>query len=171
MLICETCRCMALKVSCFFCVEGGAAATSRLRATVIWIAGCGDKTNDGTLQHTQHRRDRRFLCSWRSCGVAVTKLNGLGSVKNVSSSADEDYWRTFQKVSEKLRDQLSVQSVCFVKGAKIPNVVLWADVIYHGDVRGARLPCFQAGVRCLSKEGINGTTVGSEDQRRPAPSC
>ena len=51
---------MTLKVSCFFCVEDGAAATSRLRATVIWIAGCGDGTNDGgyeytiTLQHTHN---------------------------------------------------------------------------------------------------------------------
>ena len=79
--------------------------------------------------HTQHRRDLRFHCSWPPCGVVAMKLNGLGSVKNVSSAADEDYWRTLQKVSEKSRDQLSVQSVCFVKGEKIPNAVLWADVI------------------------------------------
>ena len=45
---------MTLKVSCFFCVEDGAAGTSRRRASGIWIAGCGDKTNDGTLQHTHN---------------------------------------------------------------------------------------------------------------------
>ena len=93
-LICETCRCMALKVSCFFCVEGGAAATSRRRASGIWIARCGGKT------------------------LVATKVNRLGSVKNVSSVAGEDNWRTLRKVSEKSRDQLSVQSVCFVKGEK-----------------------------------------------------
>ena len=61
--------------------------------------------------------------------------------------------------------------MCFVKGEKIPNAVLWADVIDHGDVRGVGLPCFQAGVRCLSEEGVNDVTVGSEDERRPVPSC
>ena len=85
---------MTLKVSCFFCVEDGAAGTSRRRASGIWIAGCGDKT------------------------LVATKVNRLGSVKNVSSAADEDNWRTLRKVSEKSRDQLSVQSVCFVKGEK-----------------------------------------------------
>ena len=83
---------MVLKVSCFFCVEGGAAATSRRSAFGIWIARCGGKT------------------------LVATKLNRLGSVKNVSSAADEDNWRTLRKVSEKSRDQLSVRSVCFVKG-------------------------------------------------------
>ena len=54
---------------------------------------------------------------------------------------------------------------------KLQTLVLWADVIDHGDVRVVRQPCFQAGVRCLSEEGVNDVTVGSEDERRPVPSC
>ena len=133
----------------FFCVEDGAAGTSRRRATGIWIARCGGKTKDGgyeyivTLQRTNNTHEIVvFIARGRQLAFWCTKLNGRGSVKNVSSAADEDSWRTLHKVAEKSRDQLSVQSVCSVKKRKIPKAVFLADMIDRGDVRRVRLPCF-----------------------------